>query len=94
MSGISVRCLEVFSCLSARRAHWFPSSSGMFVYMLVTSMVQRRMFSSSFLFSIVLMKCVVSLMYVGRRTTACFIQWSRSLDMFEVMLLTHEHIGL
>ena len=33
-------------------------------------------------------------MYEGRRTTACFIQWSKNLDMFEVMLLTHEHIGL
>ena len=52
------------------------------------------MFCSSFSFSIVLIKCVVSLMYEGRRTTACFIQWSKNLDMFEVMLLTHEHIGL
>ena len=94
MSGISVSCLEVFNVLSARRAHWFPSSSGMFVYILVTSIVQRRMFCSSFLLSMVLMKWVVSLMYVGRRITACFIQWSKYLEMFEVMLLTHEQIGL
>ena len=66
----------------------------MFVYILVTSIVQRRMFCSSFLFSIVLIKCVVSLMYEGRRTTACFIQWSKNLNKDQTLdLITEKNLN-
>ena len=91
VSGMGVEFLSVVRALIAA---WFPSAVGMFVYMLVTSTVQRIMSLQNVCFSKVWMRCVVSLMYVGKRTTACFSQKSKKPDMLAVMLLTQEHIGL
>ena len=74
MSGMFESGLEIFSAFSALRAAKLPSSVGMLVYMLVTSIVQRRVSFSNTLSSMVCIRCVVSLMYDGRRTTACFSQ--------------------
>ena len=71
-----------------------PSRCGMLVYSEETSMLTSKLFVGIVVFEISLTKFLVSWMYDGSSLTIGCSQWSTNLEMFSVMLLTLETIGL
>ena len=85
LSGWFSMCFIVYS---------IPSSCGMFVYREVTSIEASIQSSGRAVVSSRLMKSVVSLMNDGSVCTYCCSQVSMNLDIFSVMLLQLDTIGL
>ena len=87
-------CLKLSGWFSMCFVYFIPSSWGMFVYREVTSIEASVQSFGRAVLSSRLMKSVVSLMNDGSVCTYGHSQVSMNLDMFSVMLLQLDTIGL
>ena len=86
-------CGKSYSCSASRHAV-IPSSCGMFVYRLLTSMVSSIVCAGRGMDSIMFMNCLLSLIYEGVAFMAGCSRVSIKLDIRSVGPLHPETIGL